>query len=143
MVVLMALKLKHKKGGIKQFFGWLGAIILLLIIPIKIFRFAEMNYTTKLIIDIAPSILGPAGLLFLVLSSSSKWLNRSLLQSTFLVAFTALALEFMQLLPRPGFLKHLHYTFDWSDVISSIISLTIAYVVAKIVIYYFQNKYYS
>jgi uncharacterized membrane protein len=102
-----------------------------------------MNYTTKLIIDIAPSILGPAGLLFLVLSSSSKWLNRSLLQSTFLVAFTALALEFMQLLPRPGFLKHLHYTFDWSDVISSIISLTISYVVAKIVIYYFQNKYYS
>ena len=134
-------KNKSGKYRARQVFGWLGTITLLLIIPIKLFRFGQMGDTTGLIIGIAPSILGPAGLLFLILSSSGKWLNRSLLQSTFLVAFTALSLEFIQLLPRPGFLKHLHYTFDWLDVLSSIISLSVAYIIAKIILYYFYNKF--
>lgn len=134
-------KYKYGKYRVKQIFGWLGTITLLLIIPIKLFRFGQTGDTTKLIIGIAPSLLGPAGLLFLILSSSGKWLNRSLVQSTFLVFFTALSLEFIQLLPGPGFLKYIHYTFDWFDVLSSIISLSVAYIIAKIILNYFSNKF--
>jgi hypothetical protein len=133
-------KLKGEKDRIKKLFGWLGAIILLLIIPIKIFRFLQIGYKSKLIIGIAPSLLGPAGLLFLILSSHSKYLNRSIIQSVILVSLLALGLEFAQLLPRPGLFKYIHYTFDWLDVISSLISVIIAYLVAKILTHYLRYK---
>jgi len=125
-------KLIGEADRIKKLFGWLGAIILLLIIPIKIFRFLQISYISKLLIGIAPSLLGPAGLLFLILSGHSKYFNRSIIQSAILVSLLALGLEFAQLFPRPGFFKYIHYTFDWLDVISSLISVIIAYLVAKI-----------
>ncbi len=119
---------------VKILFGWLGTIILLLIIPIKVFRFFEISYLSQLIIGIAPSLLGPAGLLFLILSSKSKHLNLSIIQSSILVSLIAIGLEFAQLLPRPEFLKYIHYTFDWLDIISSLTSVIIAYLVAKFLI---------
>ena len=124
---------------VKIFFGWLGTIILLLIILIKVFRFFEISYLSQLIIGIAPSLLGPAGLLFLILSSKSKHLNLSIIQSSILVSLIAIGLEFAQLLPRPGFLKYIHYTFDWLDLISSLISVIVAYLFAKILIKYIHQ----
>ena len=124
---------------VKIFFGWLGTIILLLIIPIKVFRFFEISYLSQLIIGIAPSLLGPAGLLFLILSSKSKHLNLSIIQSSILVSLIAIGLEFAQLLPRPGFLKYIHYTFDWLDIISSLISVIVAYIFAKILVKYINQ----
>jgi hypothetical protein len=132
-------KLNVEKGRVKILFNWLGTIILLLIIPIKIFRFFEISYLSQLIIGITPSLLGPAGLLFLILSSKSKHLNLSIIQSVILVLLIAIGLEFAQLLPRPGFLKYMHYTFDWLDIIASLISVIIAYLVAKILIKYLHQ----
>jgi len=129
-------KLNIEKDRVKILFGWLGTIILLLIIPIKVFRIFEISYLSQLIIGIAPSLLGPAGLLFLILSSKSKHLNLSIIQSAILVSLIALGLEFAQLLPRPGILKYIHYTFDWLDIISSLISVIIGYLVAQILIKY-------
>lgn len=129
-------KLNIEKDRVKILFGWLGTIILLLIIPIKLFRFFEIGYLSQLIIGIAPSLLGPAGLLFLLLSSKSKHLNLSTIQSAILVSLIALGLEFAQLLPRSGILKYIHYTFDWLDVISSLTSVIIGYLVAQILIKY-------
>jgi hypothetical protein len=100
-------KLNIEKNSVKIFFGWLGTIILLLIIPLKVFRFFGISYLSKLIIGIAPSLLGPAGLLFLILSSKSKHFNLSIIQSSILVSLLAIGLEFAQLLPRPGFLKYI------------------------------------
>ena len=128
--------LNVEKDRVKILFGWLGTIILLLIIPIKVFRFFEFSYLSQLIIGIAPSLLGPAGLLFLLLSSKSKHLNLSTIQSAILVSLIALSIEFAQLLPRPGILKYIHYTFDWLDIISSLISVIIGYLVAQILIKY-------
>jgi len=133
-------KLKIEKNRVKIFFGWLGTIILLLIIPIKVFRFFEISYLLQLIIGIAPSLLGPAGLLFLILSSKSKYLNLSLIQSSILVSLIAIGLEFAQLLSRSGFLKYIHYTFDWLDIISSLISVIVAYLFAKILIKYIHSN---
>ena len=125
-------KLNIEKDRVKILFGWLGTIILLLIIPIKVFRFFEFSYLSQLIIGIIPSLLGPVGLLFLILSSKSKHLNLSIIHSSILVFLIAIGLEFAQLLPRPGFLKYIHYTFDWLDIISSLISVIIGYLVAQI-----------
>lgn len=119
---------------LKILFGWLGTIILLLLILIKVFRFFEIGYISKIIIGIAPSLLGPAGLLFLILSSKSKYLKLSINQLSIIISIMAIGLEFAQLLPRPGILKYIHYTFDWLDIISSLTSVIIAYLVAKILI---------
>ena len=119
---------------IKKLFGWFGTIILLLIIPTKVFRFLQIINVPPVWIGIIPSLLGPAGLLFLILSSKSKYLNLSIFQSAVLVSVIAVVLEFAQLLPRPGFLRYIHYTFDPLDVISSLISVIVAYFAAKILI---------
>lgn len=129
-----------EKDKVKILFGWLGTIILLLIIPIKLFRFFEISYISQLIIGIAPSLLGPAGLMLLILSSKSKHLNLSIIQSAILVYLIALGIEFAQLLPRPGILKYIHYKFDWLDVISSLISVIIAYLFAKFLINYLLRQ---
>ena len=83
------------------------------------------------IIGIAPSALGPAGLLFLILSSPSPKVARlTLLQATFLVGAIAIGLEFVQLIPRPGILAKVHYTFDWLDVAATLLSVSFGYVIA-------------
>jgi len=117
-----------------RLFGWLGTILLLSIIPIKLFRILEINQATSLLIGIIPSILGTAGFLFLVLSDVNRLSKFSLIQKTFFVGCIALGLEFAQLLPRPGILEHIHYTFDWLDIISSLVSLVIAFFIAKFII---------
>ena len=127
-------KLNTEKDRVKILFGWLGTLIFLLLILIKIFRFFEIGYISNLIIGIAPSLLGPAGLLFLILSSKSKYLNLSLIRLSIIISIVAIGLEFAQSVPRPGFLKYIHYTFDWLDIISSLISVIISYLVAKILI---------
>lgn len=132
-------KLNIENNRIKILFGWLGTINLLLIIPLKVFRFFEISYLSQLIIGIAPSLLGPAGLLFLILSSKSKHLNLSVIQSAILVSLIAIGLEFAQLLPRPGFLKYIHYTFDWIDIVASLISVLVAYLMAKILLKYIHQ----
>ena len=131
--------LNIEKNRVKILFVWLGTIILLLIIPLKVFRFFEISYYSQLIIGIAPSLLGPAGLLFLILSSRSKHLNLSIIQSAILVSLIAIGLEFAQLLPRPGFLKYIHYTFDWLDIVSSLISVLVAYLFAKNLLKYIHQ----
>jgi len=85
-------------------------------------------------IGVAPSILGPAGLLFLLLSSSGRVSRFSLGQVTLLVAASSLTLELVQLLPRPGLLARAHYTFDYNDLFASAVSVALAYVVATVIL---------
>ena len=132
-------EIPNRNNRINKLFGWIGAIILLLIIPMKLFRFLEINYLVTIFIGITPSILGTAGLLFLVLSSVGKLSKLTLLQKTILVGCISLGLEFLQLLPRPSLLKHIFYTFDWFDIISSLVSLGIAYFIAKYIIQKYKS----
>jgi hypothetical protein len=116
-------------GARNHIFGWMGTILLFGILPIKLIRF-EHRASTSFLIGVAPSALGPAGLLFLLLSSPG-WISRfSLLRVTLLVAILSMALEFMQLLPRPGMLANAHYTFDYYDLAATALSVMIAYFVA-------------
>ena len=118
---------------VKRLFGWIGLICLLLIIPVKATRFVSAATANTIVVGIAPSLLGPVGLLFLMLSSYGKLSRLTLVRVTLLVAVVALGLEFVQLLPRPGILANLYYTFDWLDVLASLVSVGIGYLVALFV----------
>jgi len=116
----------------KRLFGWIGLGCFLLIIPVKALRWTDQALVTSTIIGIAPSALGPVGLLFLMLSSSNSRLGRfTILQTTLLVGTIAIGLEFIQLIPRPGILARVYYTFDWLDVAATLFSVCIGYVIAR------------
>ena len=120
----------------KRLFGWIGLGCLLLIIPVKAVRWTDLSLVSSTIIGIAPSALGPAGLLFLILSSSSPRLSRlTLLQTTLLVCAIAMGLEFIQLIPRPEILAKVHYTFDWFDVAITLFSVSVGYLFARLLTY--------
>jgi hypothetical protein len=111
----------------------MGLSCLLLIIPVKAIRWTDQSMVSSTIIGIVPSALGPAGLLFLLLSSSSPRLARlTLLETTLLAGAIAVALEFVQLLPRPGILARVSYTFDWLDVAASLLSVSLGYLIAHL-----------
>jgi hypothetical protein len=118
------------KESARRQFGWIGLICLLLIIPIKAIRFLDETTANTLPVGIAPSLLGPAGLFFLILSSSGRLSRLTLVQVAVLVGVIALGLEFVQLLPRPGILAAVHYTFDWLDILASLFSVCVSYLVA-------------
>jgi glycopeptide antibiotics resistance protein len=120
----------NNRAKLRRLFGWMGTTCLLLIIPIKVIRWAEGNIAASIFIGITPSILGPAGLLFLLLSSSGKLSKMTLHQLTLLITGVALGLEFAQLIPRPGILEKIKYTFDWLDVWSSLGGVIIGYLIA-------------
>lgn len=117
---------------VKRLFGWMGSTCLLLIIPVKAIRFVDETNASAIVVGIAPSTLGPAGLLFLILSSSGRLSRLTLVQVMLFVATIALGLEFVQLLPPPGILAKAHYTFDWLDVIASGFSVCVGYLVARL-----------
>lgn len=111
--------------------GWIGAVCLLLIIPIKLLRIFTSTGAIPAV-GFAPSILGPPGLLFLLLSSTGRLSRLTLTQTTLLVGAIAVVLEFMQLLPRPGILARVSYTFDPLDLAASLCSLVIAYGIIRL-----------
>lgn len=117
---------------IKRQFGWIGAILLFLIIPVKAFRWIDEPFVNTILIGVAPSLLGPAGLLFLVLSSSGRWGRLTVVQTTILVAAISFGLEFAQLLPRPGILANVKYSFDWLDVGATFLSIFFGYSLARL-----------
>jgi glycopeptide antibiotics resistance protein len=125
----------------KLLFWWIGSICLLLIIPVKAIRWVHSSWATTVVVGIAPSVLGPVGLLFLILSSSGKLSRLTLVQITLVVATIALGLEFAQLIPRPGILAQVHYTFDWLDVIASAFSVCVGYLIARLITKKKQNTH--
>jgi hypothetical protein len=121
-----------RRNKVAKWHGWLGASLLLLIIPVKAARWAGSGSRSTFLVGIAPSLLGPAGLLFLLLSGNARLTRRSLLRTALVVLVIALGLEFAQLCPRPGILVKIRYTFDWWDVVASIVSVCAACGVAFI-----------
>ena len=90
-------------AGNKNILGWAGTLCLLLILPVKMLRFFD-GTGMALAIGVAPSILGPPGVLFLLLSSTGRLARLVPLQATLIAGTVAVGLELLQLLPRPGLL---------------------------------------
>jgi hypothetical protein len=116
--------------GNKPLFAWIGLICLMLIIPVKAMRFIHGPTADTLFFGIAPSMFGPAGLFFIIVSGSGRLARLTMVQAAIITAAVALGVEFAQLLPRPGLLRYVHYTFDWFDVLTSLLSVVVSYLLA-------------
>lgn len=109
----------------RRLLGWLGAACLLAIIPVKAVRFLPQG-PEGTVLGVAPSLLGSAGLLFLLASGRGRLARFSLAQVTLVAVAIASAAELVQLLPRPGILARIRYTFDVPDLVASGIGIALA-----------------
>ena len=85
-----------------------------------------------MLVGVAPSVLGPSGLLFLMLSSAGRLSKLTLVRLTLLVGALSVGLELAQLLPRPGVLARVRYTFDVRDLLATVVSLGAASAIARL-----------
>lgn len=130
-VTTMNADVPHVSGG-RRALGYVGAVLLLLIIPVKLLRYSSA--TASVAVGVAPSLLGPSGLLFLLLSSPGKVSRCSVAQTTMCVGAISVGLELVQLLPRPGILQRVRYTFDILDLLATLAAVGISFVIAKVVL---------
>jgi hypothetical protein len=112
--------------------GFVGATLLLLIIPVKLLRYTSVAGSVA--IGVAPSVLGPSGLLFLVLSSPGPLSRLTVTQTAALVGAISVGLELVQLLPRPGILSRVRYTFDVLDLLATVAAVGVSFIIAKMVL---------
>jgi hypothetical protein len=112
--------------------GYIGLVLLLLIIPVKLLRYGSA--AGQALVDVAPSLLGPSGLLFILLSGRGKLSRLTVTRLGILVGAVSVGLELAQLLPRPGILARVHYTFDVLDLVATVLSLSVAALVAGAVL---------
>lgn len=116
----------------RRFLGGLGLACLLLIVPVKLLRLASYAVFDRAI-GVAPSLLGPAWVMFLLRSGTGRASRWGLARTAWLVGALAVGLEALQAIPRPGLLARVYYTFDWWDVAASVLSVGAAYGVARAV----------
>jgi hypothetical protein len=109
--------------------GYVGAVLLLLIIPVKLLRYSSAAWSGA--VGVAPSLLGPSGLLFLLLSSPGRLSRLTVAQTAILVGAISVGLELVQLLPRPGILQRVRYTFDVLDLLATLAAVGVSFVIAK------------
>lgn len=112
----------------KKIFGYIGLTLWLLIIPIKLNRYSNLRIIETLI-DNLPSFLGAAGLFLVLLSNKGKLSKLTIVQSASITIAVSVLIEFIQLIPRPGILSCVFYTFDILDILFSIIGAVISYLI--------------
>lgn len=119
-------------GRERRTLGYIGAVLLLLIIPVKLLRYSSAAGSAA--VGVAPSLLGPSGLLFLLLSSPGRLTRLTVAQAALLVGAISVGLELVQLLPRPGILHRVQYTFDILDLIATLVAVGVSSVIARVVL---------
>ena len=103
---------------LKRIYGWIGVICWVLILPVKEARRFDLGID-PMVIGFAPSLLGPAGLLLVLLSSERRFARLTIGEAALMAGTVALGLEFAQVLP----LVRRIYTFDWLDVAATLFSI--------------------
>jgi VanZ family protein len=97
---------------VKRIYGRIGAACWLLILPAKLARRFEWGVPDA-VIDAAPSFLGTAGLLLVLLSNHGRLSRLTITQAWLATAGIALAAESAQLFCSL-------YRFDWIDVAATL-----------------------
>lgn len=120
------------RGRRQRILGYVGAVLLLLIIPVKLRRL--WSATGQMMVGVAPSLLGPSGLLFLLLSSPGRLSKLTVAQMGILVGAVSVGLELAQLVPRPGILGRVRYTFDVLDLLATVLSVSVSAAIAGVVL---------
>jgi len=124
--------LLSSQDGRRRTLGYIGLVLLLLIIPVKLLRYGSA--AGQVLVGVAPSLLGPSGLLFILPSSRGKVSQLTVTQLGILVGTVSVGLEMAQLVPRPGILARVHYTFDVLDLVATVVSVSVAALVAGLVL---------
>ncbi len=119
-------------GRRQRVLGYVGAALLLLIIPVKLLRYWPT--TGQILVGVAPSLLGPSGVLFLLLSSPGRSSKLTPVQMAILIGAISVGLELAQLLPRPGILAMASYTFDVLDLLATVLSVSASAAIAGLVL---------
>lgn len=122
----MILNFSIRSGRTKKVLGYTGSAFWLLIIPSKLNRYFGLNIFEALN-DNLPSFLGAAGLFLILLSTRGKLSNLTVVHSALLAISVSVIVEAIQLIPRPGILAYVHYTFDYLDILFSIIGVAVSY----------------
>jgi hypothetical protein len=120
------------QAGRRRTLGYIGLVLLLLIIPVKLCRYGSA--AGQVLVGVAPSLLGPAGVLFILPSSHGKLSQLTVTQLSVLVGAVSVGLELAQLVTRPGILARVHYTFDVLDLLATVVSVSVAALVAGVVL---------
>ena len=123
-------RLTSTHGGSRRILGYVGAVLLLLIIPVKLFRHGSA--AGQVWVGVAPSLLGPSGLLFILLSSRGRLSRLPATHLAILVGAASVGLELVQMLPRPGILARVRYTFDALDLVATVVSICVGALVARL-----------
>lgn len=126
-------------GGRRRVLGYIGALLLLLLIPVKLLRFGSA--AGQVWLDLAPSLLGPLGLFFFLTSAGGKLARLTVPQMAILVGVVAVGLELVQLVPRPGILARVRYTFDVLDLVASVLSVALGALVVGAMIHRGRSKH--
>ena len=116
------------QGRKQRILGYVGLALLLLIIPVKLVRY--WSTAGQILVGVAPSLLGPPGFLFLLVSSPGRLSRLTVVQMGLLVGAVSVVLELIQLIPRPGILRTVRYTFDVLDLLATILSVSVATAIA-------------
>lgn len=103
---------------LKRMYGYIGAICWVLILPAKEARRLDLGID-PVVFGIAPSFIGSAGLVLVILSSERRSPCLTIARGTLRAGTVALALELAQILP---FVRRI-YTFDWFDVAATLCGL--------------------
>lgn len=103
---------------LKRMYGWIGVVCWVLILPAKAMRHFDPRIDPMLV-GVAPSLLGPAGLLLVILSDEGRFAQLTIRQATLIAGTIAIGLEGAQILP---WVRRI-YRFDWLDVSATLLSL--------------------
>jgi hypothetical protein len=139
MLIFKELTIKVESEKLKQLFALLGAVLLLLIIPIKIMRYFE-SPVCQTISNNTPSFLGSAGLFLILLADKGKLGNIKIYQTLFITVIISILIEFLQLLPRPGILSKISYVFDLNDSVASFAGVMFSFLITVFLILQTLNK---
>jgi len=115
----------------KKVFEYIGLTLWLLIIPIKLNRYFNLKIFEALNNNL-PSFLGAAGMFFILISGKGRLSNLRVAQSALIAISVSVLLEVIQLFPRPGILSYINYTFDFLDILFSLIGVGISYLIILI-----------
>lgn len=115
----------------KKVFEYIGLTLWLLIIPIKLNRYFNLKIFEALNNNL-PSFLGAAGMFFILISGKGRLSNLRVAQSALIAISVSVLLEVIQLFPYPGILSYINYTFDFLDILFSLIGVGISYLIILI-----------
>jgi hypothetical protein len=133
MLIFKVLTKEVDSNKQKQLFALLGAVLLLLIIPIKIMRYFE-SPVWQSISNNTPSFLGSAGLFLILLADRGRLANIKVYQAFLITLIISILIECLQLVPRPGILSKIYYVFDFNDLVASFAGVIFSFLVAAILL---------